>query len=155
VLELFVWLDRSPLGLFMKDHPAAFATIEAVHLMGLVVLGGSVLLADLRLLGLVLREVPLPTVGEQTDRWFVRGLCVLFATGVPMLSAVAQSCYRNPFYWTKMGALLVGIVFTFAVRRPLLHEVGPLHPWTCRLVALASLGIWFLVAASGRWIGFS
>jgi hypothetical protein len=26
---------------------------------------------------------------------------------------------------------------------------------TLKLVALASLTIWFLVAASGRWIGFS
>ena len=53
-------------------------------------------------------------------------------------------------------ALAIGIVFVFAVRATLLRQDHTqLNPWTLKLVALASLSIWFLVAASGRWIGFS
>ena len=53
LLPFFAWLEESPIGVFVKDQGATFATIEAVHLMALAVLGGSVLAADLRLLNVV------------------------------------------------------------------------------------------------------
>jgi hypothetical protein len=52
--------------------------------------------------------------------------------------------------------LAAGVLFTFFVKRPLLAEgVENLNPFTVRAVALASLMVWFMVAATGRWIGFS
>jgi hypothetical protein len=73
-----------------------------------------------------------------------------------MLAGVATKCYHNFYYWIKMGALATGILFVFAVRQPLLRQdFATLNPWTLKLVALASTSLWFLVAASGRWIGFS
>jgi hypothetical protein len=51
---------------------------------------------------------------------------------------------------------VIGIFFIYGVRRQLLkYDFESLNPWTIRLVALGSLTIWFMVAASGRWIGFS
>ncbi|MGH8185607.1 MAG: DUF6644 family protein, partial [Steroidobacteraceae bacterium] len=53
LLPFFEWLEGSALGSFMKDFAATFAIVEAIHLMALAVLGGAVLAADLRLLGVV------------------------------------------------------------------------------------------------------
>ena len=156
LLSYFEALEASPIGVFVKDKAATFAVIEAVHLMALALLGAAVLSADLRLLNVVLRDVPSNAVTEQAHRWFKLALVVLLVTGFFMLAGVATKCYHNPFYWAKMTALGIGIVFVFAIRAPLLrkdHE--QLNPWTLRLMALASLTIWFVVAASGRWIGFS
>jgi hypothetical protein len=156
LLPFFEWLEASALGVFVKDQAATFAIIEAVHLMALAVLGGAVLVADLRLLNVVLRDVPSNAVAEGAHKWFKIALTVLLVTGVAMLAGVATKCYHNPFYWAKMIALAIGIVFVFAIRRPLLQrDHAQLHPWTLKLVALASMSVWFLVAASGRWIGFS
>ncbi len=141
----------------MKDLPATFAVVEAVHLMGLALLGGTVLAQDLRLLNVIMRDVPSNVVTEQAHRWFKVGLWVLLLTGVPMLAGVATKCYHNVFYWTKMIALAVGILFVFTLKQPLLRAdhsrcSGRLR---LKLMALASMSVWFLVAASGRWIGFS
>lgn len=156
VFAFFEWLEASALGTFVKDRAATFAIIEAVHLMGLALLGGTVLAQDLRLLNVVMRDVPSNLVTEQAHRWFKVGLWILLLTGVPMLAGVATKCYHNPFYWTKMIALVVGILFVFTLKQPLLREQhAALKPVTLRLLALASLSIWTLVAASGRWIGFS
>lgn len=156
LLALFEWLETSPLGVFVKDRAATFAIIEAVHLMGLALLGGTVLAQDLRLLNVVMRDVPSTVVMEQTHRWFKTGLWMLLVTGVPMLTGVATKCYHNPFYWTKMIALALGILFVFTLKQPLLREdYAALKPLTVKLLALASISIWTLVAASGRWIGFS
>jgi hypothetical protein len=156
LLPYFEWLEASPIGVFVKDKAAKFAIIEAVHLMALALLGAAVLSADLRLLNVVMRDVPSNTVTDQAHRWFKLALVVLMVTGFFMLAGVATKCFHNPFYWAKMTALGIGIVFVFAIRQPLLRkDHTQLNPWTLKLVALASLTIWFLVAASGRWIGFS
>lgn len=156
LFAFFAWLEASALGAFVKDQAATFAIIEAVHLMGLALLGGTVLAQDLRLLNVVMRDVPSNMVTEQAHRWFKVGLWILLLTGVPMLAGVATKCYHNPFYWTKMIALAVGILFVFTLKQPLLREDhAALKPMTLKLLALASLSIWTLVAASGRWIGFS
>lgn len=156
LFAFFEWLEASALGTFVKDRAATFAIIEAVHLMGLALLGGTVLAQDLRLLNVVMRDVPSNMVTEQAHRWFKVGLWILMLTGVPMLAGVATKCYHNPFYWTKMIALAIGIVFVFTLKQPLLRgDHATLKPVTLKLLALASLSIWTLVAASGRWIGFS
>jgi hypothetical protein len=156
LFAFFEWLETSPLGGFVKDQAATFAIIEAVHLMGLALLGGTVLAQDLRLLNVVMRDVPSNVVTEQAHRWFKVGLWMLLLTGVPMLAGVATKCYHNPFYWTKMIALAVGILFVFTLKQPLLRgDHSALKPVTLKLLALASISIWTLVAASGRWIGFS
>jgi hypothetical protein len=156
LFAFFEWLEVSALGVFVKDQAATFAIIEAVHLMGLALLGGTVLAQDLRLLNVVMRDVPSNMVTEQAHRWFKIGLWILLLTGVPMLAGVATKCYHNPFYWTKMIALAVGILFVFTLKQPLLRgDHAALRPMTLKLLALASLSIWTLVAASGRWIGFS
>jgi hypothetical protein len=154
--SLFEWLEASALGVFMKDLPATFAIVEAVHLMGLALLGGTVLAQDLRLLNVIMRDVPSNVVTEQAHRWFKVGLWILVLTGVPMLAGVATKCYHNPFYWTKMIALAIGVLFVFTLKQPLLRgDHAALKPLTLKMMAVASMSLWFLVAASGRWIGFS
>ena len=108
--------------MFVKDQAATFAIIEAVHLMALALLGGAVLSADLRLLNVVMRDVPSNTVTDQAHRWFKVALVVLLVTGFFMLAGVATKCYHNPFYWAKMTALAIGILFVFTIRAPLLRK---------------------------------
>jgi hypothetical protein len=156
LLPFFAWLEESAIGVFVKDLPATFAIIEAVHLIALAVLGGAVIASDLRLLNVVMRDVPSNVVTDAAHKWFRIALVVMLITGFFMLAGVATKCYHNFFYWVKMTALAIGVVFVFAVRRPLLkRDHAEIHPATLKLVAVASLCLWFVVAASGRWIGFS
>lgn len=156
LLSLFTGLEASPIGVWVKDRGATFATIEAVHLMALAMLGGAVLTADLRLLNVVLRDVPSKTITDGAHKFFKIALAVLLITGFFMLAGVATKCYHNSYYWVKMAALLLGIVFVFAIKQPLLQrDHTTIQPLTRKLLALASIGVWFIVAASGRWIGFS
>jgi nitrate/nitrite transporter NarK len=156
VESFFTWLEASALGTFVKDQGATFATIEAVHLMALAVLGGSVFISDLRLCNVLLVDVPSKTVTDNAHKYFKISLTVLLVTGFVMLSGVATKCYHNFYYWVKMAALAAGIIFAFAIRQPLLRgDHAALNPLTLKLVGMASIAVWFLVAASGRWIGFS
>ena len=140
----------------MRASPWLFPVIATIHLMGLSVLGGSVLLVDLRLLGLGLRRQPVAQLAQDAERWLFRGLLVMVATGIPLFMCFATKYYYLTFFWVKMAALGTGILFVFEVKIPLLRlDHDSLRPATLKLVAIASTSLWFLVAASGRWIGFS
>ncbi|MBQ86069.1 MAG: hypothetical protein CMQ16_06665 [Gammaproteobacteria bacterium] len=156
LLGVFEWLETTWFGVIGKTWGAAFAFVEAVHLLGLALLGGSVLAGDGRLLGVVLTDVPMQTVVVRTHRVFVFGLSICLATGVFMACGVATKIYYLPVYWFKMLALSAGMLFHFQVRQPLLsHDIQSLNPVVVKMVAVASILVWFMVAATGRWIGFS
>ncbi len=157
LLGYFEWMEASLLGTIGKTYGGVYAIAQSLHLMSLVVLGGSVIVTDLRLLNVLLKDVPSETVVHQADRWFRVALISVIATGVFMAAAVALRLYYNQFFWAKMISLLAGVLFAFLVKRPLLNSAphSQLAPIAVRCVALASLAVWFTVAATGRWIGFS
>ncbi len=156
LLGLFEWMETTPFGYIGKTWGAAFAFVEAIHLLGLAVLGGCVIASDGRLLGLVLTDVDATTVFDRTNTVFFWALITLLVTGVFMACGVATKIYYLPVYWFKMLALVAGMLFHYKIRNPLLkHNLDELNPVVIRLVAIASILVWFMVAATGRWIGFS
>ena len=156
LLPLFEWMETNWFGVIGKTWGAAFALVEAAHLLAMALLGGAVLISDGRLLGLLLRDVPVQIILSKTHRLFIIGLLVAVASGVFMACAVAMKIYDLPVFWFKMGALTAGALFAIAIKRPLLADgIDDLNPWVVRTVAVASLTVWFTVAATGRWIGFS
>jgi hypothetical protein len=156
LFPFFDWLDRSLLADIAKAYGGVFAVVQMFHLVALALLGGMVLIGDLRLLGVVLRDVPSKVVTDNTQRWFDIALIVLIGSGVFMSAAVALKLYHSEMFWAKMTALGLGVVFVYGLRRPLLrYDHETLDPWALRSTAVASLVIWFTVAACGRWIGFS
>lgn len=156
LLFIFEWLDASILADMSKAYGGVFAMVQVVHLVALAMLGGAVLVSDLRLLGILLTDVSSESVVNNMDRWFSRALIVIAVSGVFMSSAVAIKLYYNEMFWAKMIGLSFGAAFVYFVRRPLLrHPHQTINVWSIRLIAVSSMIIWFTVAASGRWIGFS
>jgi len=156
LLPVFEWMETTPFGVIGQTWGAAFATVEAFHLLAMALLGGSVLVADGRLLGLVFADLPQGAVEDSCQRLFRWSLGLSVVTGVFMACGVAVKVYYLAVFWYKMLALATGVAFYFGVRRPLLRQgTVHLHPRLRQLVALASLLVWFTVAATGRWIGFS
>lgn len=156
LLPFFEWLETSLLGQAAKSYGGVYAMFQSIHLFSMALLGGTVLVTDLRLLGILFNDVPSKVVSDNAHKWFKVGLTLILGSGIFMVAGVAIKCYHNDFFWYKMTALATGIAFVFAVKRPLLvRDHDQYNPWTLKLVAMASMLIWFSVAATGRWIGFS
>lgn len=156
LLPIFEWLPESPLGYPGSTWGALFAFVQAIHLLGLAVLGGTIIVGDGRIMGFVFTDIPMRDILEKTHQVFVWTIISLLLTGFFMAFAVAQKLYYMPVFWYKMLALAAGCLFVFLIRRPLLrHDLDTIHPLVLKLTAIASFMIWFTVAATGRWIGFS
>ena len=158
LFDFFDWLELTPIGVAIRDSLWLFPAIEAVHLLGLALLGGAVLVLDLRMLGLGLTRAPIAAVAQATRRWLTLAIGVMFLTGIPLLMSEALKCYYNTSFWVKMGALVAALAFTYLVRNPIAMRPERRYSGPAlgtRFVALISMSLWFTVAAAGRWIGFS
>jgi hypothetical protein len=156
LLPYFQWISETRVSHAIGQSPWAFAVIESVHLLALAVIGGAVLMLDLRLLGLGLRDQPIERVARDAFPWFVGSLIVMLVTGFGLFMSEATKCYYSAPFWVKMTSLLLATIFAFTVRRKIaLAGEGQVRPIWLKAVAVVSLGLWFGVGAAGRWIGFS
>ena len=75
LFNLFDQMEQSYLGEFMRNSIWLFPVVEAFHLIGLAILGGSILVADLRLMGFALSTRPIHYVLEQSIMDWSCGEC--------------------------------------------------------------------------------
>jgi hypothetical protein len=155
LLPFFEWCESSGIGSAIRDSLWLFPVIESVHLLALALIGGAVLVVDLRLLGLGLRQQPVARLARDVQPWLAGGLVVMVASGLLLFLSEAIKCYHNAAFWTKMAFLLPALIFTFTVRRKVAAGENHVRPLWRKLVAVTSLTMWSVVGAAGRWIGFS
>lgn len=154
-LPFFERLENTALGVAVRESIWAFPVIEAVHLLGLGMLGGAVLLVDLRLWDMGLTRQPIADLVRHARPWLLAGVALMFATGVPLFLSEAVKCYYNTSFWVKMISLPIALAYTFGIRGWLVRAAPSHAGGSTRLIATISLALWFTVAAAGRWIGFS
>jgi hypothetical protein len=156
LLPLFTWCERSAVGEGIRNSQWLFPVIEAVHLLGLVVIAGAVLVVDMRLLGLGLRRQPVAQLAEDAQPWLIGSLVVMLATGFLLFLSEATKCYYSLAFTVKMTSLFLAIVFTFTVhRKVVMADEARIAPFLGKLVAVVSVILWSGVGIGGRWIGFS
>lgn len=154
LLAFFQWCDGTSLAVAIRESVWLFPVIEAVHLLALALLGGAVLLVDLRLLGLGLRGLPVRDLAAQAQPWLLGGLFAMLSSGLLLFISEALRCYESPPFHLKMLFLTLALLFTFTVRRRLTQRDTPPGALTARAAALTSLTLWTLVGVMGRGIAF-
>ena len=156
LLPFFEWCEGTAAGDAIRSSLWLFPVIESVHLVALALIGGAVLVLDLRLLGLTLKRQPVARVARDAQPWLIASLLVMLPTGILLFLSESKKCYYSDAFWVKMAALALAILFTFTVRRKVAAcDETRLRGLWFKLVALVSLALWFTVGAAGRWIGFS
>lgn len=156
LLPFFQWCESLWLGQFVVGSNWLFPVIESIHLLFLALLGGTVLIVDLRLVRLLLKDRPVSELAAEARPFMIGALAGMVATGLPLFLSEPIKCYYSPAFWLKMEALAIAVLFTFTIRtRVTRSETARNAPARQVLVGALSMALWLTVAASGRWIGFS
>ena len=156
VLSFFAWCENSSVGEAIRASRWLFPAIESFHLLGLAVIGGAVLVVNLRLLGFGMERQPVSQLWRDTRPWLLGSLLVMLASGLLLFTSEATKLYYHEAFWVKMTSLLLATGFTFTVLRQVaLAEPGRVSPFWSKAAALISILLWSLVGVGGRWIGFS
>ena len=153
LLEICHWLEYTPLLVAMRSSPWLFPAIATVHLLGLAIIGGAVVVVDLRLLGLGLNRQPLARLARDVEPLLFIGIAVMLLTGPWLFMCFATKYYYLGSFWVKLASLALVLLFTFTIRRRV--AMGSVNDASWHTpVAVVSLTLWFSVALGGRLIGF-
>ena len=145
-------IEASALGQAIRQSTWLFPAIEATHLLALAMLGGSVLIIGLAVLGIGLK-VPASQL-HASSRWYMNGaVLTLLITGILLGVSEPVKLYGRQAFWVKMISLLIALGLTYFAFNPLVRRGG--KDGIARAVTALTMAAWLMVAMAGRWIGFS
>jgi hypothetical protein len=160
VLEICKALSGSLIGTYIRESDNLFSAIETVHVLGIVLTVGPIVLADLRLLGWTLRAVPVPRIVDPLVRVTWIGFTVMLSSGAVLFGSEAAKLYFNGALRAKLTLLgLAGanaaIFHATTYRRSVEWGTSAIPPPAARLAAASSLVLWSAIVVSGRAIAYA
>ena len=120
-----------------------FAQWEVGHIVSLIILGGSAILLNLRLIGVGLTEETPSEMRRNIRPWLNVGVIGIVLTGLLIGSANAERLYTSEAFSAKMVGLLAGVILTYGVSLPLAKADGRAGT-SVRLAAVAGLALFGL-----------
>jgi Ca2+/Na+ antiporter len=145
-------IEASALGQAIRESTWLFPAIEATHLLALAMLGGSVLIIALAVLGVGLKVAP-AELHKSARRYMNAAVITLLITGILLGVSEPVKLYGRQAFWVKMTSLLIALAITYFAFNPLVRRGE--NDGVVRSVAVATMAAWLMVAMAGRWIGFS
>src|SRR5882757_11345537 len=160
LLTLCKWLEQTSVGAGVRESLWLFPAIETVHLFGIILLVGSTVAFDLRLLSFALREQSVSRLASRLLPWAWIGFAVQVLTGLLLFASEATKCYGNPAFRIKMLLLLLAGVNALAFhvapfRNVAAWDKASTQPVGAKVAGALSILLWFGIVAAGRWIGFT
>ena len=159
IIQLAQSIEESSIGVAIAESIFAFPLIEAVHLLGLSLSLGLLAIADLRLLGFVLKNVPAAMVLHQLRKWVFTGFGLTLISGVLLFWSEASKMIVNPAFIAKSVlmalALLNASIFESRLAPKAIEWGNAIQlPTNVRYAGIASLTLWAAVLVSGRLIPY-
>ena len=156
---LLGWLAATELSQAMRTSLWLYPIVEIFHILGFVILVGSVAMFDLRVLGWS-RLLPVQGLGRHLLPWSMGALALIVPAGLLMFSAHPHEFVENPIFLLKLALIAVAgvnaVLFHTGIYRSVARwGVGVTAPLQARLHALASLAIWIAVITCGRLLAYT
>ena len=157
--QILHWFYTTALGEVARNSRVLWPAFESLHFVGLCVLFGSLLVVDLRVLGLGKNLISVSSVMPFIPLAFAAGLLNV-VTGISFFCAQPETYWHNSAFKWKMALFVFGglnaLFFEFFERRrltalPIDADTGSL----AKLVALGSMATWLVVMILGRTLPYT
>ncbi len=160
ISQVLEGLQASGLATGIRNSLFLFPLLEATHVIGLALVFGTIMVVDLRLLGLASTNRAYTRVSEDMLKWTWGAFALAAVTGALMFTTNARVYFENTFFRVKFALMLLAglnmLVFQLtAGRGPPAWDTGGTVPRAGRAAAVLSLVLWVLVIGMGRAVGFT
>jgi hypothetical protein len=159
ILSFAQWIQSTAFFTALRGSWYVYPTVLSLHLLGIAIFGGMILVTNMRMLGLAWRDRPIAEVIEQLRVSKRIGLVLIATCGLLMLGAKAEEYYYNIFFRLKL--VILGLIFVhgWIFRASVYFSAADLDktrriPTRAKLAASLSLLLWIGVACAGRGIGY-
>lgn len=157
VHPLLEWIESTNLSTAIREGALPYPIIGGVHLLGIALFGGMLLMTDLRLLGWAMRHSLVSEVVQQFRAWKRWGFAVVVVSGLLLAWAEPLKLYRSPAFWVKMTLLALVGVHALVFRTRVYANASGLDSkitTEAKLAASLSLLLWAGLIISGRLIAY-
>jgi hypothetical protein len=159
-LAFFEWLADTSWSVDLHESQYAYPLIESIHVWTMAVFFGSVVMFDLRLLGVTMRKVPASEVVDRLLPLTIAAFVLMVISGTLLFYAIPLRSYQSIFFRFKMLLLLLaGLnVWVFHSRvypKVTTWDVGGAPPRAARVAGAVSLALWIGIVFSGRMIAYN
>jgi hypothetical protein len=158
--DLIGYFENSALADAVRENDVLFPFVESVHVLSICFVVGSILVVDLRLLGLASTNRPVGRITRSILPLTWCAFAVAVGSGGLLFISNATKYLGNGFFVAKL-CLIAAAGLNMAV----FHAVGGRNmaqwenkarpPLSARLAGGLSILLWIAVVACGRWIGFT
>jgi hypothetical protein len=143
----------------LRTVPGFPPIIQTVHILGIAAVMGSVVMINLRMLGLALPSQSLSEMNGRLFPWLWWALASNLVSGGFFLFARPFRYFDNPVFLWKLAFLVPALLLSLVIWR-LNRQEGfwTRSRWQSisgKLLALASLALWLMTAMAGRWIAYA
>jgi hypothetical protein len=159
MLEFAQWVQFTSLFTYLRSSAFTYPIILSLHMCGIAMFGGMVMLGDFRLLGISMRNRSISDLIDQLRVPKRVGLALLVACGLLLAGSKAEEYYYNAFFRTKL--ILLGCVFLHGwifrksvYRNTKALDAAPQIPAVAKVAAITSILLWAGLVICGRGIGY-
>jgi hypothetical protein len=160
LLSICQWVDSTSLSAVIRHSNSLFSIFDTIHTLGIVLVAGTIMLVDLRLLRLALRSVPIAQLVGRIVPATLWGFGLMLVSGGLLFSSEAVKMYHSPAFRIKMLLLALAGLNALIFHRTIYRDVGDWDPGSeaparARLAGLLSLCFWIAIIAAGRAIAYA
>jgi hypothetical protein len=153
------WLEQTQLSQAMQVHTWIVPAVQTVHILAIAAVMSSVLMLNLRLLGVTGRDQPLAGVSARFRPVIWWTLPILLVSGSMLIVGEPVRSLENAFFQIKMLLLITVIIVTLGYQAPLnkdarFWEATNTRRGAIKLIAAFSLLLWVGIVCAGRWIAY-
>jgi hypothetical protein len=153
------WLAGTPWSIALHESHYVFLIVLTVHVLTLTVFLGTVVMVDLRFLGVTLQRMPVSEVVTGFLPLNRVGLLLMLASGALLFYAAPLLRYENLFFRFKIAALVLAVVNTWVFHRTIYRSIAEwdrdaVPPPRVRMAGAVSLVLWALIITAGRMIPY-
>ena len=159
IVEFCNWVDSTPLSQTIQSTSWVVPAVQTVHILGIAAVMSSILMINLRLLGVAGTDQPIARVSDRFRPVIWWTLPLLLATGTILIIGEPMRELANDFFQLKMLLLVSVIALTIGFQRPLSRDpqywdAAGGRRTLARALAVVSLLLWTGIIFAGRWIAY-
>lgn len=154
-----LWMDGTDWSIALRESLLVWPALEASHIMTLMVFVGTIVIVDLRLLGVMFKNVPVSAIDRKVLPITMVGFAILVVTGLMLFYAKPLTYYNNMYFRLKLIVIAIAminiVIFHFRVQHNQEKwDNDEKPPKSARIIAAISLSSWILVVVFGRLIAY-
>jgi hypothetical protein len=158
--DLCRWLAATPLSHTIRTTGWIIPTLQTIHILGVAVVFSSAVLVNLRIWGLLQREVPLSEVARRFLPVIWPVVLILLITGGLLVVGEPRRELLNSTFYLKMVLLALALALTAGLQWSLASSPefwDQDRAWRIagRFAATVSIVAWCSILFAGRWIAYT